>query len=263
MYRALILVLGSKKIKGATITTDNKLGTTDLLFLQAKQMNLQPEWITNKYLFSIMTKGGARYINGSTSTLNSQVDSALVRNKYHTRLILERSNLPNIPYMRPKNLQEAARFIDEHTTIIVKPVSGQGAQDINIVHSVKQIEHLNIKHYIFEKYVAGTEMRYLILNDDVIAVHQSDYGTSVAEDRYLERLSFAKEDWDATLTKIALTVVKVFRLKFAAVDFLIDESGKDYVLEVNTSPGLKWFHAPTSGPAVDVAALFFDALLSQ
>ncbi len=230
--------------------------------MKAEQMSLQPQWITNKYLFSVTTADGQQYINGSMSSLNSQVDSALVRNKYHTRLILERFEVPNIPYMRPKTLEEASEFLKEHQTIIVKPTSGQGSEDITIVTDIKQIARLDLKGYIFEKYVAGKEMRYLVLNGTVIAVHQSEYGTSVAKDRQLERLSFAKDSWDSNLVELALDVTEIFHLKFAAVDFLIDESGKPYVLEVNTAPGLKWFHAPSSGPSVDVAALFLEAMLN-
>jgi D-alanine-D-alanine ligase len=197
------------------------------------------------------------------STLNSQVDSALVRNKFHTRLILERFKLPNIPYERLTTLEQAERFLQKHKTIIVKPTNGYGAQDINIVTDVRQIAVLNLKEYIFEKYVTGKEMRYLILNGKVIAVHQSEYGTSVAADRDLERLSFAQSEWDEELTNLALRVAQIFRLKFAAVDFLIDKGGKPYVLEVNTSPGLKWFHSPSSGPSVDVATMFLEAMLKD
>jgi D-alanine-D-alanine ligase-like ATP-grasp enzyme len=44
---------------------------------------------------------------------------------------------------------------------------------------------------------------------------------------------------------------------------MIDESGFAYVLEVNTMPGLKWFHSPTSGPVVDVAGKFLESILKM
>ena len=106
-------------------------------------------------------------------------------------------------------------------------------------------------------------MRYLVLNDSVIAVHQSEYGTSVAEDRALKRISFAEEEWDETLTELSLKISNIFQLKFIAVDFLIDHEGTAHILEINTVPGLKWFHAPTSGPPVDVATLFIEAMLDK
>jgi len=52
-------------------------------------------------------------------------------------------------------------------------------------------------------------------------------------------------------------------LNFAAVDYMIDDTGTAYILEVNTTPGLKWFHAPTSGPVVDVARLFLEAIFED
>jgi hypothetical protein len=32
---------------------------------------------------------------------------------------------------------------------------------------------------------------------------------------------------------------------------------------VNTMPGLKWFHAPSSGPVVDVARLFLESVIED
>jgi glutathione synthase/RimK-type ligase-like ATP-grasp enzyme len=55
----------------------------------------------------------------------------------------------------------------------------------------------------------------------------------------------------------------VFGLRFAAIDFIVGPDGKARILEVNSSPGMKWFHAPTSGPVVDVAHLFLRAMLDD
>jgi D-alanine-D-alanine ligase-like ATP-grasp enzyme len=106
-------------------------------------------------------------------------------------------------------------------------------------------------------------MRYLVLNGEVIAVHESKYGVSVEADRDLERISYPQADWSDELTRLSLHVADLLGLRFAAVDYLIDANGKHHVLEVNSSPGLKWFHAPTSGPPVDVAAFFLEALLAD
>lgn len=245
------------------MATTRKLSTAELLYGVAQQMGLQPSWVVPNGLFVVVTDQGEKYINESHSTLNSQNGVSLSKNKYLTRLILGRHDLPNIPFARPKTSAEAKVFLDEHSTIIVKPVRGMGAQDIRVVTSMAQLAGVDITKYIFEKYIAGKEMRYLILSGTVIAVHESEYGTSVAEDRDLQRISYSQDDWDQVLVGQSLRIAKILGLKFAAVDYIIDNDGRVYILEVNSAPGMKWFHAPTSGPSVDVAGLFLEATLAE
>lgn len=240
-----------------------KTATADLLFLAAQHMGLQPRWLTKKGLFVIHTAQGERYVNHARSSLNPQVNAGLARNKFHSRLILDRHNLPNIPYARPTTMTEAVHFLVRHEVVVAKPVSGQGSRDIHIIRTPQQLYGLNVKKYIFEKYITGKEMRYLVLDGKVIAVHQSEYGTSVAEDRDLDRISFYEAEWNEELRKLSLTIADVFGLKFIAVDFLLDTKDTIYILEINTVPGLKWFHAPTTGPPVDVASLFLKSLVQD
>lgn len=238
-----------------------KLGTAVLLYSSAQKLGLKPKWLVKNGPFTINTPTGEKYVSYARSPLNSHVSAGISTNKYHTRLILNRHGLPNIPYARPRNTLEAKKFLHKHKTIIVKPVSGGGARDIRIVDSIAMLNGINVRKYIFEKYVVGKEMRYLILNNRVIAVHQSEYGLSVEADRYLERISYSEPTWDKELASLSLEIARVLRLKFIAVDFLIDKNGRPFVLEVNTNPGLKWFHAPTSGPPVDVASMFLQAII--
>jgi glutathione synthase/RimK-type ligase-like ATP-grasp enzyme len=245
------------------MATDQKLGTTELLYRRAEHMGLQPAWLTNKGLFAITVDGEERYIHFACSPLNSHVGVNLARNKYLTRLVLERNKLQNIPFARPKTHQEAIAFLDVHKKIIAKPVRGFGSHDIHIITTAQELEALTVTRYILEKYITGAEMRYLVLNQEVIGVHRSEYGVSVAETRPLQRLSYAQDDWDAKLVDLSLLITRLMGLQFAAVDYLIDDTGRTYVLEVNTAPGLKWFHAPTSGPVVDVASMFLESILKK
>ncbi|MEK7152794.1 MAG: ATP-grasp domain-containing protein [Patescibacteria group bacterium] len=245
------------------MATSQKLGGAELLYRCAEQMGLQPSWVTPNGLFVIVTGAGEKYVNLGVSPLNTQVGASLSKNKYFARLIMERHNLPNIPFARPRTDAQAKAFLDEHTTIIVKPVSGAGAQDIHIVRDMSELESIDIRKYIFEKYITGKEMRYLVLADSVIAVHESEYGTSVEETRALQRISYSQDDWDPALIDLSTRIASILGLKFAAVDYLVDAQNRVYILEVNSAPGLKWFHAPTSGPPVDVAAMFLRALLAD
>lgn len=240
-----------------------KVDTSTLLFEQAEAMGLEPTWVLPKGLFAISVEGRERYVNFVRSPLNSHIGISLAKDKFLTRLVLERHSVRNIPFARPQTHDEAVAFLDEHETIIAKPVSGFGSKDIHIVTAAQQLMGLRIENYILEKYITGRELRYLVLNDEVIGVHRSEYGVSVDEFRPLERISYPEDDWDAELVAQSLSVARVLGLAFAAVDYLVDDSGCAYILEVNTSPGLKWFHAPSSGPVVDVAKLFMEALVEH
>jgi glutathione synthase/RimK-type ligase-like ATP-grasp enzyme len=243
-------------------TVTKKLGTSELLFRQADRMGLKPVWVTPNGLFAISTPQGERYVNFATSSLNSHISASLAKNKYLTRVVLGRSGVPNIPFCRPKTMQEALLFLLQHKKIVVKPYDGWGAHDIRIVTTAGELAGIVLRDYIFEKYIAGREMRILVLNDNVVGVHESRYGVSVEATRDLERISYHASEWDAELVASSLQVTRTLGLRFAAVDYLVDDKGTFYLLEVNSSPGLKWFHAPTAGPPVDVAALFLEATLS-
>lgn len=253
-------VATSNAIKQPSQTAGQKLGTTELLYRTAQQMNLDPHWITPGGLFAVTFNGRERYVNFARSPLNSHTSSSLTKNKYLTRLILERHQMPNIPFIRPTSQDAAAVFLATHKKIIAKPLTGSGAHDIHIITEPSQLTTLNITKYILEKYIVGQEMRYLVLNGAVIGVHRSDYGTSVLEDRQLLRISYPHEEWDPQLTSTAIRAASALDLNFAAVDFLVTQAGRPYVLEVNSAPGLKWFHAPSSGPVVDVARQFLEAV---
>jgi glutathione synthase/RimK-type ligase-like ATP-grasp enzyme len=240
--------------------TSQKLSTAALLYNCAQQMGLRPSWITVDGMFAVLANGHEKYINFARSPLNSHVSASLVKDKYLTRLILGRHNITNIPFARPDTQNDAEIFLRMYKKIIAKPVNGSGARDIHIITRQAQLQDLDIANYILEKYVAGREMRYLILNGAVIGVHRSEYGTSVEETRPLQRISYSRSRWNPLLIASSIQIARIFDLKFAAVDYIIDANGIAHILEVNTTPGLKWFHAPTSGPVVDVARQFLEAV---
>ena len=237
------------------------LYTAELLFQGAQRLGLSPCWLTPGSVFAINVNGHERYIDLSRSPLNSDVSVALAKNKYVTRHILDRHQLPNIPFVLPESQVEAEAFLDRHKTVVAKPVSGSGSRDIHIISDWQQLGRLRLKKYLLEKYIAGRELRYLILNGSIIGVQRSDYGLSVAEDRPLKRIAYYEDQWNPAIMKLTQQIAIIMNLKFAAIDYLVDSFGKAYVLEVNTMPGFKWFHAPTSGPVVDVARLFLESVV--
>jgi glutathione synthase/RimK-type ligase-like ATP-grasp enzyme len=240
--------------------THSKLTTAELLFKRAQQMELDPSWVTRGGVFAVTAHGREYYLNFAYSPLNSHTSASLATNKYLTRLILGRHGMTNIPFVRPRHASEASDFLAQYGKVVAKPVKGSGAHDIHIVTDPSQLQQLSLDRYILEQYILGKEMRYLVLNGQVIAVHQSDYNQSVDHDRPLMRISYDQSEWDQSLMESSVRVAEILGLNFAAVDYLVDQAGQAHILEVNSAPGMKWFHAPTSGPTVDVAGMFLKAI---
>ncbi len=253
---------GAKAAAPATVA-NAKLETAELLFLRAEAMGLQPAWVTPKGVIALRFGEHESYLNYARSPLNTQTSASLCSNKYYTRMILQRRGLDNIPFTRARTFSDATTFWQTHGKIIAKPLKGSGSADIHIITEATQLQNLNIRGYILEKYIAGEEVRFLVLNDEVIAVHISHYGESVEYDRALLRISIPSQDWDAGLVTKSRQIATILGLRFAAVDFLVDAAGKAHILEINSNPGLKWFHAPSSGPVVNVAHLFLDSITAQ
>lgn len=259
----MVSVAVSSVARSINHVTGQKRMTPELLFTCAQRMGLQPSWITPHNIFVVKLGQREQYVDSTRSPLNSHISACLAQNKYITRLILERHNMSNIPFAQPKSQAEAATFLKKYGKIIAKPVEGWGAQDIHVITKLSELQALTISGYILEQYIVGQELRYLVLNGSVISVHRSDYGISVDEHRPLKRISYDEQTWDKELILSSIRIAELLNLNFAAVDYLIDDSGLARILEVNTTPGLKWFHAPTSGPIVDVAYHFMSAIVQD
>jgi glutathione synthase/RimK-type ligase-like ATP-grasp enzyme len=111
-------------------------------------MKLNPSWVTQNGLFAIDTPVGERYVNVGQSHFNSHISSSLATNKHLTRAVLARNGVPNIPYARPKSMDEAIAFLRAYEKIIVKPYAGMGSQNIRIVEDRHQLLGLDVSKYI-------------------------------------------------------------------------------------------------------------------
>jgi len=251
--------LDLKKIDVAKHVTSS----TNILFATASSMGLEPSWVVKNSIFVVTINGEESYIEFTKSSFNTELNAGLAKNKHYARKIIERNNLPDIPYAVADNLSQVDEFIALHNKVVVKPIRGSGSSNVHIITKASQLPQIKLSKYILEKYAPGIEMRYLILNQKVIAVHRSDYGVSVKADRHLDRLSIAREYWDEELIRLSHRTAKAFGLNFAAIDYMVMPNGEAYILEVNTAPGLKWFHYPTSGPPVDVARVFLNSLIEE
>lgn len=232
--------------------------TAKILYKEAEKMGLHPVWLTNYGLFSIKVNGKLFYIFYSKCILNNSIGSYLAKNKHATRVILGLNNFLNIPFALPENKEEVKKFLKEHGTLVAKPTLGANSRGLRVINSLKDIKGINLLDYIFEKFIEGKEIRYLVLNNEVLSVHEKSFEGPITNPSAIKRISYPKEAWESEMTQTALSVAATLYLKFAAIDFLIDENGKAYILEVNSAPGLRFFQHPSSGPSLDIAKIFLE-----
>ncbi len=244
--------------------SQTSLGKSSQFLLQAAQkLNLQPKRLTDWGLMSITVNGVEKYICVSKTIVNTQISAYLSGNKSATRVILDRHGLPNIPYLTPQNLEEAEAFFEEYPPIIAKPTMGQRAEGVRLIKTREELTQLDLSPLILEKYIAGPEFRYLVLQNQVIAVQQKLFEGEIYTPNNSRRLSYFPLRWDPQLVDYALLVTKALGLGFAAVDFKIDESERPFVLEVNSAPALWRFEQPDEGPAVPVAEMLLKAVVDK
>ncbi len=238
------------------------LRSSQALFAAAEKLQLQPRWVTPYGLFVATRNNVALYFFASKTILNSQLASYLSTNKHATRVILEEHHLPNIPFCTPQSMEELETFFDQHHSIVCKPTLGQRAENVLLIKDKKELAKIQFEVNIFEKYIAGPEYRYLVLQGKVIAVHQKT--KELFSPGELQRISFPAKEWDPQLVQYALHACKVIGdLRFAAVDFKVNAQGEAFILEVNSAPAIWRFGAPDKGPAVPVAELLVQATLES
>lgn len=206
--------------------------------------------------------------------------SALAMNKVKAKEIFRLHNLPTPPYYvmeRPAHTDEAeilAYHGDFGYPVVVKPVSEGSSVGVEIAADPDSFVAACERAFCFdrevlvERYISGMEVSVAVLGDRAVGAVEIapstgfyDYGakyTSGATDYHIPpRLS--PERYRGVLTQ-ALRAHRALGCSGATrVDLIVSETGNEYILEVNTVPGL----TPTSLlPKIACAAgLEFDDLI--
>ncbi len=217
-----------------------------VLYEEAEKLGLNPQKISSDGLFTVTYKEKTAYVYTFTS-LNTQLGGALAKNKYITRVIAERASIPNIPYLFTDSNEELESFLETHKKIIKKPLYGKNAVGVEIITSQNELHQkiaaIRLKEYLFEKYCEGTEYRYLIVNNKLIAVNKKTL-TPTPEDQWKKNVNIVTEDrWDPTLIKQAESLSYAINLKMCAVDFIVDSEHNGWLLEVNSQLTLVGFYS--------------------
>jgi glutathione synthase/RimK-type ligase-like ATP-grasp enzyme len=191
--------------------------------------------------------------------LNPAKLKSICVNKKDTNTCLSKSSelvkylIPELEINRSSSKNDLVEFIKavEHPFYILKPVSGQGGIGIEKL-SLRQLkknlaEISGKKGYLLQPFIEGELMfRCLTYSVNGVAKLSGSYarvpkypsGGLFAGDRRNYKLQAPKELAEAA-TKINAQITKSAGCleSFIAIDFLIDSSGKTWLLEVNSNPG--------------------------
>jgi D-alanine-D-alanine ligase len=199
--------------------------------------------------------------------------SALAMDKLRTKQIWESAGIPTPAFVLLKNAADVAAAKDTiEYPVIVKPVCEGSSIGISKVDTAAElaVAWQLAAHYddavIAEQWISGGEYTAGILGDEVLPLIRLetpnvfyDYAAKYESDttRYLVPcgLDAAQE---AELQEVSLAAFRsVGAGGWGRVDFMLDESGKPWFIEVNTVPGL------TDHSLVPMAAKFVGTEFNQ
>ncbi len=231
-----------------------------ILFEEAKAQGLNPIWESKFGLFSIKKDSKTIYIYTTKLSINSDLGGYLTSDKYTSRLILGKNNLPNIPSCFSTDRGMLNGFFEKNHPLIAKPVFGEKSDGVKLIKTKEELFKLPLKEILFEKYIEGIEFRYLILNNQVIAAQRKELAPVKTHPWRKKITNLEKRSFDKTCVDLSLKTAKIIGQSFLAVDF-IKTQNELYVLELNSIPGLYSFHNPDQGPKYNIAGLLLEAII--
>lgn len=149
-----------------------KYASAKILFEEAKQMGLDPIWLTPDGLFSLKYKNKQKLVYYTKLHINSQLGAWISKDKFLTHIILKNYQFPDIPFCFTTQKKDINRFFDMYHPIIQKPVLGQKGENVFLITEKQDIPMDPLDNYIFEEYKKGVEYRCLILKNKVIAMQE-------------------------------------------------------------------------------------------
>jgi glutathione synthase/RimK-type ligase-like ATP-grasp enzyme len=237
--------------------------SAEILFSEAERQGLAPVWETKNGLFSIKDQNKNVYIYYTKLHLNSQLGAWICQEKVLARTFLQKEGFPSIPFLYSNQKHDINRFFDAHHPIIAKPILGERAENVQLIRERKDLKSIDLKGTIFERFIEGTEYRYLVLQGKIIAVQRKvlDPTPALPWRKRVENLE--RKNWDRNCIQMSERIATLLHMGFIAVDVIQDTSGTPWILELNSMPGLYPFHHPHDGAPLNVATKLLQAILKQ
>jgi len=195
-----------------------------------------------------LEKRGIKFV-GSGS-----VASALCFDKWEYRKVITAAGLPMPKADTVQHREHAVHELAQDLHVL-KPINGGSSIDTHIVRELGKIPHAAIaetfKRYqtmLIEELIDGTELTVGILGDaalPIIKIVPPEAGEFDYENKYngASQEIVAPEDVDASIQKAAQELaLKAHQLTgcrdFSRTDIMCDKTGKLFLLETNTIPGM-------------------------
>jgi len=197
---------------------------------------------------------GALEILGLPYTGSGVMASALAMDKLRTKQLLEGTNLPTPQYMLLDQETDLNYVVAElGLPLMVKPAlegSSIGMSKVdeeNEIQAAYQLAAQYAGEVFAEQWIIGKEYTIAILGDEALPVirletpHKFyDYDAKyVANDTQYHCPCGLAPEQEAQLQRLALAAFKAIGAEgWGRVDILCDQTGKPYIIELNTVPGM-------------------------
>lgn len=162
-------------------------------------------------------------------------------------------NTPEWVEINKKNVSDAKELIESFAgQVVVKPVCQGSSVDIDILDDIETavgaVEKVVSKYgrCLVEKFIKGRELTVGILGGEVLPVVEIvpkrefyNYQAKYEDDATEYLFGTISEEMEERLGADAKMCFEVLGCRdYSRVDFMMDEAGEFYVLEVNTLPGM-------------------------
>lgn len=190
-----------------------------------------------------------KYVGSNT------ISSALAMDKGFCKIILDKYNIKQAPYIIVNKKSKIKEIIEKFTfPVIIKPANGGSSIGINVANNTKELIKALTKAFkydkkvIVEKFIKARELEVGIINNNGIITSSvgeiKSNGFYDYEAKYIKNTEVIVDTnlKKETILKIKETARNVFKIlecnDFARCDFLYDETSDElYFNEINTIPG--------------------------
>ncbi len=200
--------------------------------------------------------------------------SALAMDKLKSKLIWQQCGLPTPDYRVLEEDSDWQQIVSEFGKVVVKPVSGGSSLGIAIVNDATalQKEYEKAKefdqHVMAEKCIEGPEYSTGVLGDELLPtiLLETDRQFFDYEAKYIDEatrivcpVDIPQEQMSSLKSLVRKAYDSLGCSGLARVDFMQDEAGEFYLLELNTVPGMtSHSFVPTAAERMGIS---FDELL--
>lgn len=188
----------------------------------------------------------------NTSILNSPGGIKLASNKLLSQLMIANhtsdliSAIPTTVVYNDENIEDVVKA--GNFPVVIKTMTGThglGVAKCDSSESFRSMAQLLLaKHeqsFLVQDFIPHeTSYRTIVLGDTILAANERGHANGADFRTNAHRGAVTKAyNPPEHVTAGSIELARIFDLKFCAIDFILDESGKMIVIEVNGSPGLE------------------------